>query len=180
MKKAVRECGSDGKPTHRDAALPNTEPRSLDCRAVPPRKPTDRPTILDSHPHPLLPSHPSHTYIPFHSPACLIRQHHQPLSGNAALLHPSGPQCSPTTYGSTLLPHSSRPFLPTFFLKLNRRNQEMGQEKYKARGVGPGRKGKMCMIGDRISGASIYICPICRRRVNEKRPIDSFTSRWLS
>jgi len=69
---------------------------------------------------PPLPSHPSHTYIPFHSPACLIRQHHQPLSGNAALLHPSGPQCSPTTYGSTLLPHPSRPFLPTFFLELDR------------------------------------------------------------
>lgn len=62
MEKAVRECGSDGKPTHRDAALPNTEPRSLDCRAVPPRKPADRPTILDSHPHPSPPSHPSHTY----------------------------------------------------------------------------------------------------------------------
>ena len=120
MKKAVRECGSDGKPTHRDAALPNTEPRSLDCRAVPPRKPTDRPTILDSYPHPPLPSHPSHTYIPFHSPACLIRQHHQPLSGNAALLHPSGPQCSPTTYGLTLLPHLLLSFLPTFFLEFNR------------------------------------------------------------
>lgn len=70
----MRECGSDGKPTHRDAALPNTEPRSLDCRAVPPRKPADRPTILDSHPHSPPRSHPSHTYtLPYpgvsHPPA---------------------------------------------------------------------------------------------------------------
>lgn len=55
------------------------------------------------------------TRIPFHTPACLIRWHHQPLSGNAALLHPSGPQCSPTAYGSTLFPlfpRSSPRFLP--------------------------------------------------------------------
>lgn len=55
------------------------------------------------------------TRIPFHTLACLIRQHHQPLNGNAALLHPSGPQCSPTASGSTLLPVP-----PTFFYELSR------------------------------------------------------------
>lgn len=60
------------------------------------------------------------TRIPFHTPACLIRQHHQPHNGNAALLHPSGPQCSLTAYGSTLFPSTSRPFPPTFFHELSR------------------------------------------------------------
>lgn len=50
------ECGSNGRPTHRGAALPSTEPRGLDCRADRPRKPTDPPPSLSLSPsHPFLP-----------------------------------------------------------------------------------------------------------------------------
>lgn len=93
-KKAVCECGSNRKATHRDAALPSTEPRGLDCRAVPPRKPTNRSSI-----HP--PPHPSTTSSP--SPAVPVSL---PLSPPVMpLLHPSGPQRSPT---SPPLPFSLR------------------------------------------------------------------------
>lgn len=116
MEKAVHECGSDGKPTHRDAALPNTEPRSLDCRAVPPRKPADRPTILDSHPHPPLPSHPSHTYtLPYPGVS------HPPASPT-----PQRQRGSPSSLWTAMFAHrlrfNSPPLIlaPIFFLKLSR------------------------------------------------------------
>ncbi|KYM92243.1 hypothetical protein ALC53_01306, partial [Atta colombica] len=59
MKKSAAEAHPMLSNTYGEAAI-----NERDCRAVPPRKPTDRPTILDSYPHPpLSPSHPSHTRI---------------------------------------------------------------------------------------------------------------------
>lgn len=118
MAKAVREYGSDGKPTHRDAALPNTESRSLDCRAVPPRKPADRPTILDNHPHPSPPSHPSHTYtLPYPG-----------VSHPLASPTPQRQRGSPSSLWTAMFAHRLRfnspslpPILaPIFFLELSR------------------------------------------------------------